>query len=156
MLDKVSYSKSSCLRFIFCKQLIKYSVSVIILKNSNYRRKNSHTITICSWCPSHLILFIPVVCRCFLYKALPSWKSNQLHWALLTFTFLWDNLSAKNFFGKLVRYIFKTCRQNRSQIGKNYAHSKVTIMVLISEICLYSILEEQIAVRNSKSYVVGF
>ena len=107
MLDKVAYSKSSCFRFIFCKQLIKYSVSVIILKNSNYRRKNSHTTTICSWCPSHLILFILAMCRCFLYKALPSWKSNQLHWALLTFTFVWENLLAKKIFGKLVRYIFR-------------------------------------------------
>ena len=60
-------------------------------------------------------------------------------------------------FGKLVRYIF------RPVVKIDHKQEKTTLIeklpfwcVLISERCLYSILEEQIAARNSKSYVVGF
>ena len=56
--EKVPYSKSS-----FYNQLIKYSVSSITLTNDKYRRKNSHSITVCSCFRTHLTLFISGVCR---------------------------------------------------------------------------------------------
>ena len=56
--EKVPYSKSS-----FYNQLIKYSVSGITLTNDKYRRKNSHSITVCSCFRTHLTLFISGVCR---------------------------------------------------------------------------------------------
>ena len=55
--EKVSYSKNSCSRLIFCNQLIKCSVSGITLSNDKDRRKNSHSITVFRCCRNHLTLF---------------------------------------------------------------------------------------------------
>ena len=57
--EKVSLSKSSCFRLILCYQLIlKLYVSGITLSSDKYRRKNSHSLTVCSCYPTHLTLFI--------------------------------------------------------------------------------------------------
>ena len=47
----------------------------------------------------------------------------------------------QNLYGKSK---FSVCRQSGSQRGKNYAYSKVTVLVIISEKCLWSFQKEKL------------
>ena len=89
--EKLTHPKSSCLRLFsdnFFLQLIKYSVSGIILSNDRYRGKNCHKITVRCCCRTHLTLFILGVCRsvhpsfkdrCFLKNELIILRLNDFY-----------------------------------------------------------------------------
>ena len=111
-----------------------FYVCGITLNNNNYKRKNSHTITVRSYFRTHLNLLRLGVCRSVhpcLVEATATWKTSKLLYAWLTCIFhrrvckpkfFWRNLTVGQHFRPVVNM----------GTEKNLAYSKVTSLVLIS------------------------
>ena len=94
--EKVPHSERSYSRLIFFNQLIKYSVFGISLSNYKYRRKNSHqSITVRSYCRSHLTLFISQGCADLLDYCLTD---CYFHRTVCKRKNIWRNLTISQYF----------------------------------------------------------
>ena len=107
--EKVSYSKSSCLRLIFWNQLFKNSVSGITLNNDKYGRKNSYSITVHSYFRTQLTLLISGLCRSahLSFTSRYLLKNQTITLRLANFYFyktvcrqknIWRNLTVSHYF----------------------------------------------------------